>query len=112
MLMRRLALPLFACSTLALGGCVAGMAAGALGAAVQAGTKKSEIAEDLGPAAEEACRAQAAQHGAVHIIDVQRRDAGRITVWGTAGEGKTRRSFECRYDGKITSFKLRAITGS
>jgi hypothetical protein len=59
--------------------------------------------------ARDACTARAAQLGAVHVIDIERRGPGKAIVWGTVGEGAARRSFECRYDGRIVGFKLRAI---
>ena len=107
--MRGSTLPLLVLGALALSGCAASIAASALGAAIQHARKPAHPGVDLGPAALEACRARAAQHGAVHIIDVERRAPGKIVVWGTAGEGSGRRSFECRYDGKISGFTLREI---
>jgi hypothetical protein len=109
--MRNYLLPLLAASSLALGGCAASIAAGLAGAALRgAGDDKSPaLAQDLGPPAEAACRAQASQHGQVNVIDIERRSDGKIVVWGTVEDAKQRRSFECRYDGKIAGFKLRAI---
>jgi hypothetical protein len=45
----------------------------------------------------------------VNVIDIERRSDGKIVVWGTVEDATQRRSFECRYDGKIAGFKLRAI---
>jgi hypothetical protein len=64
---------------------------------------------DVAPAALEACAGRAARLGAVRIIDTEPRGPGKVIVWGVAGEDGARRSFECRYDGKIVAFKLRAI---
>jgi hypothetical protein len=107
---RKILLPILAASSLALGGCAASIAAGVAGAALRsAGGGKSAAAQDLAPAAAEACKAHGAQHGQVNIIDAERRSDGKIVVWGTVENSGRRRSFECRYDGKIASFKLREI---
>ena len=103
------ALCLLAASALALGGCVAGMAASAISMAARSAQGRPASNEHLKPDAEKACSAQAAQYGVVRIIDVEQRTASKIIVWGTAGEGQNRRSFECAFGTKITSFKLRAI---
>lgn len=92
---------------LPLGGCVAGMAAGAIGMAVRGSEGPSNL--HLGPAAEQACSAHAAQFGAVHVIDVEQRTTSRIVVWGTVGEGPERRSFQCGFRTRITDFRLRPI---
>ena len=108
--MCKILLPILAASSLALGGCAASIAAGVAGAALRSAQgAKSASAEDVGPAAAEACQARASQHGEVNIIDVERRRGGKITVWGTVDGGGERRSFECRYDGKIAAFKLRPM---
>lgn len=91
----------------ALGGCVAGIAAGALGAVVRG--SQGEGGQPSGTAAAQACSGYAAQYGAVHIIDVEQRGSSS-TVWGTVGDGPERRSFQCDYRTRITDFKLRAIT--
>jgi hypothetical protein len=86
------------------------MAAGVAGAALRnAGGGKSAAAEDLGPSAVEACKARASQYGEPSIIDTERRSNGKIVVWGAVDDSRQRRSFECRYDGKIAGFKLRPI---
>ena len=107
--MRKLLLPLLLIAAPALSGCVASIAASAVTAAVQAARKPTDPNADAGPAALEACRARAAQDGEVRIIDVERRTPGKAVVWGTVQNEAERRSFECRYSGKITAFKLRAI---
>lgn len=96
-------------SPLALGGCVASMAASAVGMAVQSARPEPQSNQHLQPAAREACTAQAAQHGTVHIIDVEQRSLSKIVVWGTVDDGQERRSFECGYRTQITDFELRAI---
>ena len=102
-------LPLVLLASFTLSGCAASIAAGALGAALRSGQERPDPNLDLGPAARTACEAQAAQHGEVRIIDVERRSSGKAIVWGTVEQAGVRRSFECRYDGKIASFKLREI---
>ena len=106
---RKLVLPLIAAASFALPGCVAAMATNALATAVASAQGEPQSNAHLQPAARQACSSQAAQHGAVHIIDVEQRSADRIIVWGTVGEGAQRRSFECGFGTRITSFKLREI---
>jgi hypothetical protein len=96
-------------SALLLGGCVAAMAANAVGMAVQSAQGQPQSNEQLKPNAEKDCTAHAAQYGAVHIIDVQQATPSKIIVWGTVDDGKARRSFECGYGTRITGFKLRPI---
>jgi hypothetical protein len=100
-------------AALALSGCVASVAAGALGAAVrgsQSGKGVYHNDEAVKLAAAAACRTQAAQYGEVTVIDVEQQSATRAMVWGTAGGPGQRRSFECKYDrGKVASFKLRKL---
>ncbi len=106
---RRLALLLVAPATLLLGGCVASLAASAAGMAIRSAQPKPQSNAHLKPAARQACTARAAQHGAVHIIDVEQRGIGKLIVWGTVDDGKERRSFQCHFTNAITDFKLRAI---
>lgn len=96
-------------SSLVLGGCAAGLAAGALGAAVRSAQGQPQSNDHLKPLATQACSARASQHGAVHVIDVEQRTSSKIIVWGTAAQGADRRSFECAYTTQIVSFKLRTI---
>ena len=105
----RLALPLILACSFALSGCAASIAASAVGMAAKAARGEPQSNAHLRPAAVEACSAQASSHGKVHIIDVEQRKVDRIVVWGTAGEGTARRSFECTYGTKVLDFKLRAI---
>jgi hypothetical protein len=110
--MRAYALPLLiAAAALPLGGCVAGMAASAVGAAVRAADKPDPVpTQDPGPAARAACTAEAERQGTdVRIIDTEYRSASKLVVWGTVESAGQRRSFECRYEGKVADFKLRAI---
>lgn len=106
---RVIALSLVVGSALALGGCLAGMAAGAVGMAARSAQGASPTNEHLQPEAREACSEQASQYGAVHVNVVQQRTRNEITVWGTIDNGKELHSFECGYGTKITSFKLRAV---
>jgi hypothetical protein len=108
--MRKALLPLLLLAAAPLGGCAAGLAASAVGAAVRAADRPGPVpTEDPGPAARAACTAEAEKHGTVRIIDTEYRSASKLTVWGTAGEDAGKRSFECRWEGKIAGFKLRAI---
>ena len=102
-------LPILLLLSLPLGGCAAGLAASAVGAAGRAADKPDEVpTEDPGPAARLACTAEAERHGTVRIIDTEYRSAAKLIVWGTVDGAGGRRSFECRYQGKIVGFKLRA----
>lgn len=108
--MRTCLIVLLAAASPALSGCVAGLAMSAVGAAVRAATPEPAlVTEDRRPAARAACEAQAAQHGSVHVIDAEQRSDGRVTVWGRVEDETRRRSFECRYDGAVTGFRLREI---
>jgi hypothetical protein len=106
---RRLVLLPAVATGLALGGCVAGMVAGAAGTAVQAARGHPASNAHLQPTAKAACSANAARYGSVHIIDVEQRSVDRIVVWGTVDDGKLRRSFECGFKSAMTYFKLRDI---
>ena len=106
--MMRTLLPLLL-AALPLGGCVAGMAAGAVGMAVREASGTPQSNQQLQPAAKDACATRAAQYGAVHVIDVEQRAVSKIVVWGTVDDGRAKRSFECSFGTAITGFKLRAI---
>ncbi|MEG3143246.1 hypothetical protein U1839_01150 [Sphingomonas sp. RT2P30] len=108
--MRILIIGLLVGGAMALEGCVPMMAASAAGAAIRGARGTPASNEGAEPAARAACSARAEQYGVAHVIDVERRSSGKIVVWGTAGEGENRRSFQCAYGSKITSFTLRAIT--
>jgi hypothetical protein len=101
---------LLAVGAAALGGCVASMAASAIGMAARSAQGTPVSNEALQPQARAACEAQAAQHGTVRIIDVEQRRIDKIIVWGTVEKGGVRQSFQCDFGTKITSFRLRAIT--
>jgi hypothetical protein len=90
-------------------GCVPMMALSAVDmvATNAGGTPASNRA--LQPAARDACTRQAAQYGAVHVIDTEQHRVNEIIVWGTVDDGKEKRSFECDYKTRITGFKLREI---
>jgi hypothetical protein len=104
-----LAVPLLAAAAVALGGCVAGMAASAVGMAARSAAGRPEGNETRKPEALSACSAMAAKHGEVHIIDVQQRTPSKIIVWGTVQQANARQSFECAFGTRVTGFKLRAI---
>ena len=108
--MGRSILPLLALCALPLGGCAAGLAASAVGAAVRAADRPDAAPrEDPGPAARSACSVRASQHGTPRIIDTVYKSPAKLVVWGSVeGEGR-KRSFECRYDGKIVGFELKEI---
>jgi len=103
-------LPLLALAALPLGGCAAGLAATAVGAAVRAADGPEKVPdEDPGPAARSACTVRASQHGEVRIIDTVYKSPARLVVWGSVEAQGRRQSFECRYDGKVVGFTLRDI---
>ncbi|HEX8468470.1 MAG TPA: hypothetical protein VF620_11765 [Allosphingosinicella sp.] len=108
--MRPSTLLLLALGALPLGGCAASIAASAVGAAVRAADKPDRAPkEDPGPVARAACSARAAPYGTVNIIDVVYKSVAKVVVWGSVeGEGR-RRSFQCRWDGKIVGFELKEI---
>jgi hypothetical protein len=109
---RTLILPILALLTLP--GCAASIAAGAFGAAArsaQGDPNAYHNNEALKLAAAQACRARAATHGEVHVIDLEQRSARRVVVWGTATNASQRQSFECTYTDRITNFRLRRIEG-
>lgn len=104
-----LLVPLVLGASASLSACLPMMAASAVGMAAKGMRGTPTPNAHLMPTAEAACSAQAATHGTVKIIDVQQKSVGLIIVWGTAGEGQQRRSFECHYTTKIASFRLREI---
>lgn len=105
---RILTIPLIA-SMLALGGCLPMMAVSAVSMAARSAQRPAQSNAHLAPMAEAACSTQAAQYGAVHVIDVQQKNVGKIIVWGTAGAAPNKQSFECHFGTQITAFKLRPI---
>ena len=94
----------------ALGGCVAGMAVSAASLVAQSARGAPQNNANLQPEARKACEANAAQYGAVHVIDVEQHSLNKIIVWGTVDDGKLRRSFQCDFGTKMTSFRLRPIS--
>jgi len=110
--MNRSILAVLALAALPLGGCAAGLAVSAVGAAVRAADRPdAPPKEDPGPAARAACTARAAQYGDARVIDTVYRSAAKLVVWGSVeGEGR-RRSFQCRWDGKIVGFELKEVEG-
>jgi hypothetical protein len=115
--MRRSILPFLALAALPLGamlleGCVASLAAGAVGAAVRAADKPdAPPKEDPAPAARAACTAQAARYGTPRIIDTVYKSPAKLVVWGSVDAQGRRRSFQCRWDGKIVGFEVKEIEG-
>ena len=105
----RLGLLLLAGLPFALGGCAAGIAAKAVGMAVQEARGAPADNQHLAPNARRECTERASQYGTVHIIDVEPRPPSRMVVWGTVDDGKQRRSFECGFTTRITGFTLREI---
>ena len=104
-----LRLLLLVAASLVLGGCVASMAASAASMAIRSAQPRPQSNAHLKPTALQACTARAAQHGTVHIIDVEQRSAGRMIVWGTVTDATQRRSFQCHFTTAIADFRLRAI---
>jgi hypothetical protein len=109
MMMRRFVPCLLAAAVPALSGCVASMAMSAASLAAQSARGQPVSNEAYQPTAREQCSAQAAQYGAVNVIDVEQHAIDRIIVWGTVGEGAEKRSFQCDFTTKIVGFKLRVI---
>ncbi len=107
---RILLVPTLFGSTLALGGCLPMMALSAAHMAAGSARRAPVSNAHLAPAAEASCSTMAAQYGTVHVIDVQQAKVGKIIVWGTAGEGAQKQSFECQFGTQVTAFKLRPIT--
>jgi hypothetical protein len=94
---------------LTLGGCLPMLAASAVSTVVRSAQGTPQGNAHLASTAAEQCSARAAQYGVVNVIDVQQATPSKIIVWGTAGAGASRQSFQCDFGTKITGFKLRAI---
>jgi len=108
--MRRPILLLLVSGALPLGGCAAGIAASAVGAAVRAADRPdAPPKEDPGPAARAACSERAAPHGNVKIIDTVYRTPARLVVWGSVEAEGRKQSFQCRWDGRIVGFELKEV---
>ncbi|MFC7536339.1 hypothetical protein ACFQPG_03045 [Sphingomonas sp. GCM10030256] len=109
--MRRMLTLLFLpAAALTLGGCVAGLAASAIGAAARSARGTPASNAHLQPEARDACSARAAQHGAVRIIDVQQYSPSKIIVWGTVEDERQRQSFQCSFTTAIAGFKLQPLS--
>jgi hypothetical protein len=93
----------------ALSGCLPMMAVSAASMAARAAQGKPTSNEGLQPQARDACSAEAAKYGAVHVIDVEQHRIGKIIVWGTVDDGQRKQSFQCDFGTKITGFTLRPI---
>jgi hypothetical protein len=103
---------LLALAALPLGGCVASLAAGAVGAAVRAADKPDRAPkEDPGPVARSACTVHASQYGEVRIIDIVYKSPAKLVVWGSVEAEGRKRSFQCRWDGKIVGFEVKEVVG-
>lgn len=99
-------------SAFVLSGCVASIAAGAVGQAVRAAEASRPPFDAAGaaPLASDACRTRAAgAGGTARIIDVVAR--GRtIRVYGAVDSDQGRRAFECDYrNGAVARFELRDV---
>jgi hypothetical protein len=108
--MRRSILVLLALGALPLSGCAASIAASAVGAAVRAADRPDKAPkEDPGPVARQACTAHASQYGTVQVIDVVYKSVAKVVVWGAVEGPAGRRSFRCRWDGKIVGFEMKEV---
>ena len=95
---------------LALSGCVAGMAASAVGMAAGSGRQRPHRNVELMlVTAREACTSHASQYGAVEITGLKEADASEVIVSGTISAADGRRSFKCRFVTQITAFELQPI---
>ena len=107
---RKIFLPLILLAAPGLGGC-------ALQAAMIAHDLSDEIRPALGPSnahlkpvATQQCTQRAAQYGSVYIVDVEQRRSDRIIVWGSVTDAQQRRrTFECQFTTRLTSFAVRDI---
>ena len=81
---------------LTLGGCVAGMAASAVGLAADA----------AGPGGQNSKFMQAAQSGTVQVTGVTQAKDGEIVVLGTVQGASGTQAFECSFVTTVTDFKL------
>ncbi|QIL01438.1 hypothetical protein G7078_00625 [Sphingomonas sinipercae] len=96
----------------ALGGCAVQAALAAAQLAQYAQPAEGPSNAQFKPVATQACTQQAAQYGAVHVIDVEQRRADRIIVWGSVTDARQhRRTFECHFTTKLVKFKIRKIGG-
>ena len=107
--MRVRRLTLLPAAALLLGGCVAGMVAGAVGMAAESGRGRGDgrNIEFMQAAARQACTAHAQQYGAVQDIGVRQAESGEIVVTGTVMDAGGKNWFECSFVTEITGFALR-----
>jgi hypothetical protein len=107
---RFLLAPLALAATVSLCGCLPMMAASAISTVATSARGPAVSNAHLKANAEAACTQRAAAYGTPYVIDVQQAKVNRIIVWGTAGDGASKQSFECHFSTAITAFKLRPIT--
>jgi hypothetical protein len=91
---------------LTLGGCVAGMAASAVGLAADAAGPGGQNSKFMQAAARQACSTQAAQSGTVQVTGVTQAKDGEIVVLGTVQGASGTQAFECSFVTTVTDFKL------
>lgn len=97
---------------LVTGGCVAGMAISAAQLVADKAIPKPVANAQYRQAAISQCSGRAALYGPVHIIDVEQRSRSKMIVWGTAGVGARRKSFQCGFTKRITDFIARPIAAA
>ena len=107
--MRMIPLLLVASAAPALTGCLPMMAVSAASMAAHSAGGGKVSNSDLQPQARDACTAEAAKYGTVHVNVVEQHRVDQIIVWGIVDDGKQSRSFECDFGTKITGFTLRQI---
>ena len=96
-------------AALLLGGCVAGMVAGAVGMAADSGRGDGRNKAFMQAAARQACTAHAQQYGTVQDIGVKQADSGEIVVAGSVTDAGGKNWFECSFVTEITGFALRRV---
>ena len=97
----------------ALGGCAVQAALLAADLVPQLEAPLGPSNAHLRPAATQACKHRAAQHGSVYLVDVEQRRQDRIIVWGSVTDAqRQRRAFECHFKTSIVRFKLGEILPS
>ena len=97
-------------AALALSGCVAGMAASAVGMVAGGGQQRPHRNVELMlVTARQACTERASQYGAVEVTGLREADANEVIVSGTVAGKEGRSSFRCRFVTQITAFDLQPI---
>ena len=94
---------------LALSGCVAGMAASAVGLAADAAGPVGKYYKFMQAAARQASSAQAAQSGTVQVTSVTQAKDGEIVVLGTVQGTSGTPAFECSFVTTVTGFTLKPV---